>query len=103
MSDEELMYYVHALATSDIESFNSFLKTWAPKHLFFPKSYKMRIKMAVMHWNENRDLLRRELPSRDEPKKGKRARGRMRSLAMEDERTSWRAEICDRVVKSLTK
>ena len=75
MSDEELIYYVHALATSDIESFNSFLKTWAPKHLFFPKSYKMRIKMAVMHWNENRDLLRRELPRRDEPKKGKRARG----------------------------
>jgi hypothetical protein len=69
--------------------------------LFFPKTYKMRIQMAVMHWNENRDLLRRELPRRDEPKKGKRARGRMRSIPMEEERTSWRTSLCDRVVKSL--
>jgi len=103
MSEEELKYYVHALATSDIESFNSFLKTWAPKYLFFSKSYPMRIQMAVMHWNENKDNLRRELARRNLPQKGKRARGRMRSLEMEYQRTTWRSAICDLVVKSMFK
>jgi len=101
MTEQELRYYVHAGATSEIESFNSFLKTWAPKHLFFSKSYPMRIQMAVMHWNENKDNLKRELDRRELPDKGKRARGRMRSIDMESQHTTWRLDVINTVVKDL--
>jgi hypothetical protein len=59
--------------------------------------------MAVMHWNENKDNLRRELARRNLPQKGKRARGRSRLLEMEQQRTTWRSAICDLVIKSIFK
>jgi transposase len=99
MTDKEMRYYTYAEATSLIESFNSYLRKWAPKQLFFAKSYPMRVQMAALDWNENYDKFRIGLERRGPPKKGKRPRGRSRSIALEPHSFTWRDQIIEYVVQ----
>jgi hypothetical protein len=80
MTLESLEFYTKDVATSICESFHSYLSLWAPKGIYFSSSYETRIFMAELCWNANVHREKKILPRRKEPDKGKRARGRLRSL-----------------------
>jgi hypothetical protein len=88
-----LKYYINARSTADVESFNNVITIYAPKRLHF-KYYKMRVALAVLHWNENcRRIRTRRLEHRDAEGKENRVRGQRYYLAPQTFR--FRKEIMD--------
>jgi hypothetical protein len=82
MSDTEMVYYLYSSSTSLNESFNSYIAHWAPKLLFFKKSYPARVYMAALDWNENNpDKFRIRLERKAPPQKGKKAREKSKHAA----------------------
>ena len=76
-----LEYYLNARSTADVESFNNVITICAPKRLHF-RYYKMRVALAILHWNENcRRTRTRRLEHRDDKEKENRVRGQRYYLA----------------------
>jgi len=93
MTLTSLAFYTRDIATSLCEAFHSYLAFWAPKEIHFNTSYETRILMAELCWNANRHRIRKELARKKEPEKGKRARGRYRSLWKSPKNLDWVDEI----------
>jgi hypothetical protein len=93
MTLEALKFYTKDVPTSLCESFHSYLMYWAPKKVHFGGSYETRILMAELCWNDNLERLKRELPPRQEPDKGKRARGSSRSTWKSPMNFQWVRDI----------
>jgi hypothetical protein len=93
MTLNALKYYRKDIPTSICESFHSYLTFWAPKGINFSGSYKTRILIAELCWNDNQQRVRKLLARRKEPEKGKRVRGSIRSLWETPKNLDWVKEI----------
>lgn len=99
MSLDQLQYFTKDIATSLCESFHSYLAFWAPKGIYFSSSYACRVAMAQLCWNDNKEFIKKELERKKEAEKGKRSRGRNRSMWTHPKNYDW----IERIFKNIQK